>query len=124
MHSRGKFGNLAEETAAVFLEKKGYKILARQFRVRSGEIDLIVKDGEEIVFVEVKARRNTKFGHPTEAVDWRKIKKMVLAANIYIDQNKLRDVFYRFDIIAMLQAPDGQFEIEHLEAIDTGSDEC
>ena len=68
MDPRRLFGNKAEKLAERYLKKKGYKILDRQFVTRYGEIDLVAREGDEIVFVEVKARRSTAFGYPEESV--------------------------------------------------------
>ena len=66
---RQQFGDYGEQVAEKVLVKKGYKILERKFRSRMGEIDLIAKDRETLVFVEVKSRLNNKFGRPEEAVN-------------------------------------------------------
>ncbi|HBR80810.1 MAG: hypothetical protein UX09_C0031G0004 [Candidatus Uhrbacteria bacterium GW2011_GWE2_45_35] len=124
MDPRRKFGNLCEAAAARFLEDKGYKILARQFYTRVGEIDLVAEIGEELVFVEVKARRNIKFGFPEEAVGRGKIKKMLAAADIYMSQNKIFERPFRLDIIAILGLKNQEFQIVHLEGIDIGDQEC
>jgi len=123
MDKRRRFGNACEVAAARFLEGRGYRILAHQFRTNFGEIDLVAEKGEELVFVEVKARKNLDFGYPEEAVDHRKLRKMSAAAEIYMEQNKLINLPFRFDIIAMLLRDDGGFEIEHLEAVDSGSEQ-
>jgi len=124
MDKRRLFGNACEIAAARFLERKGYKILAHQFKTRIGEIDLIADQDGELVFVEVKARRNTKFGYPEEAVDARKLRKMVLTAETYMEQNQIIDKPFRLDIIAMLLKGNNNFEIEHLIGVDVCASEC
>lgn len=124
MDVRRRFGNAAEVVAARFLEGKGYKILAHQFRTRFGEIDLVAEKDDELVFVEVKARKNLNYGYPEAAVDDRKMRKLAAAADIYMEQQKKDDCLYRFDVLAMLLKEDGGFEIEHLEAVDMNGEEC
>jgi putative endonuclease len=123
MDKRRRFGNASEVAAARYLEGKGYRILAHQFRTPHGEIDLISEKDNELIFVEVKARKNLDFGYPEDAVGQAKLRKMLAAAEIYMEQNKVVDSPFRFDIIAMLLQKDGSFEIEHLEAVDTGGEE-
>lgn len=110
---RRKFGNSAEYLAERFLIEKGYQILDRQFLTRLGEIDLIAKDGDEVVFVEVKARRTTEFGYPEESVTPQKLRKIGMTAELYLRTQKLPNVPYRVDVVSILlnQSPP---EIVHL----------
>lgn len=90
-----------ERIAARFLEKRGYKILERNFRSRYGEIDLVCSDGGVVCFVEVKSRSTFDHGLPQEFVDARKIKKLSATASHYI-KDKLPDaVPMRFDVVAV-----------------------
>lgn len=73
-----------EDAALGYLEKKGWKMLQRHFRTRQGEVDLVMQDGQTLVFVEVKTRRSRAFGAPEEAVDERKLGRMQAAAEIYL----------------------------------------
>lgn len=93
---KGKFG---EECAAKFLEDKGYEIVARNFRIRSAEIDIIAQIGNEIIFVEVKARSSIRHGLPSEAVNFRKQKKIIEAAGVFLQDEKFCDCACRFDVI-------------------------
>lgn len=106
-------GSAYEKLAGEYLEKSGLEILEYNFRCRVGEIDIIAKEktiesGKEtltIVFVEVKYRKNSKNGHPAEAVSYYKQKKISSVANYYraYRQNKIyNNVNYRFDVIAIL----------------------
>lgn len=110
MDSRRLFGNKSEKKAERFLKKKGYTILDRQFTSQYGEIDLIAQDGEEVVFVEVKARRSAAFGHPEESVTKSKIKKIAATGEIYLQKHQLVHRSYRIEVIAI--DPDG--EIHHI----------
>jgi len=101
MDPRRKFGNKAEKLAARFLIKQGYKILERQYRTRAGEIDLIAKDVDEIVFVEVKARNSNQFGYPEESVTRDKLRKIQTTAELYLQKYKLENQPYRIEVIAI-----------------------
>ena len=96
-----RFGQKSEQRAAEFLMKKGFKILARNFYAREGEIDLIARDGSEIVFVEVKARNNTKFGAAIEAVTEKKLTKIVITGEKWLEKNSLENSDWRVDVITI-----------------------
>ena len=96
-------GSRFEEIAADYLQHAGYEILERNYRDRSGEIDLIAKDGSYYVFVEVKYRENASMGDPAEAVDARKQLKIRNTARRYLYRNRLGEsVPCRFDVVAIL----------------------
>ena len=99
----------AEQQAASFLENLGMRILERRYRCPLGEIDLVAKDGETVVFVEVKARRSTAFGLPEEAVGFAKQRRLARAAEAYLAFRGLHDSPARFDVVAV--TPEG---IRHL----------
>ena len=81
-------GNAGENFAANYLENLGYKIIAKNFRVRSAEIDIVAETDDVIVFVEVKTRSNTNHGLPVEAVNFRKQQKIIEAASVFLqDEN-------------------------------------
>ena len=106
---RGELGKFGEQLAEKYLEKIGYKIVAKNFRTRYGEIDIIATDKKTFVFVEVKTRENTKYGEPQFAVTKYKQKHLALAAIIFIKKNFLNSD-YRFDVIAIRDE-----KIEHIE---------
>ena len=96
-------GRTGEVNAEKFLKKLGYKILARNFKTVVGEIDIIAKDGDTVVFVEVKTRTSEKFGVPSEAVDLKKREKYFKVAEEYLVKNyKTTDVECRFDVVEAL----------------------
>jgi putative endonuclease len=97
-----RFGRRAEELAARHLKENGYKILQKNYRTRSGEIDLIALDGEVLVFVEVKARRSERFGTPKEALSIQKQRKIVLTARHYLKESGKQEVRVRFDMVSIL----------------------
>lgn len=95
-------GDIGEALAVKILQKKGYTILDKNFRLRTGEIDIIAKHKGYIVFVEVKYRQNTGKGNPAEAVDYRKQQKIIATAKSYIQRNSLYDCDFRFDVIEII----------------------
>ena len=96
--NRRKEGAYYENLVAEYLKTQGYEILEKNYRCRIGEIDLIAKEGETLVFVEVKYRRNDKMGNPKEAVDRKKQKKISMTASYYL----MRDIPCRIDVAAVL----------------------
>ena len=97
----------------------GYKILAKNFRTRFGEIDIIAKDGNSLVFVEVKTRHNVAYGRPEEAVTKTKQRHIIAAANIYLNQKKLYNTFWRIDVLAIIKTNDG-YTVDHIKNAVTG----
>ena len=108
----GKFG---EDCAAKFLEAAGYTIVARNFRIRSAEIDIIAQIDDVIVFVEVKARSNIRHGLPSEAVNIHKQKKIIKAASIFLQAENLYDCACRFDVVEVYLNGERVEEINHIE---------
>ena len=98
---RRQLGNAGEDLAARALGKRGMQIVARQYRCTSGEIDLIARDGAELVFVEVKTRRGDRFGAPEDAVNARKQQKLIAAAETYLQSHALEDSAWRIDVVAI-----------------------
>ena len=92
-------GRAGEVKAGDFLKNKGYKILEKNYKTHIGEIDLIAKDGDTLVFVEVKTRLNDDYGAPSEAVNAKKQQKYYLVATEYLVRNKLTDSQCRFDVV-------------------------
>ena len=107
-------GNAGENFAAKYLEERGYKIIAQNYRVRSAEIDIIAELGEEIIFVEVKTRSNTRRGLPAEAVNLRKQKKIIGAASVFLQDEIYFDRACRFDVIEVYSGGT-EFKIRHIE---------
>ncbi len=105
-------GNIGEVLAENFLKKKGYLVLERNFSTKIGEIDLICKDKDYIVFVEVKTRTSNRFGYPREAINFAKQQKVRKTAQIYLKKKHLYDVDCRFDCIEVLGDKE-ECEIEH-----------
>ena len=98
-----RFSGAEGETAAArYLVKKGYEIVKRNYRTCGAEVDLIVKKGETLCFVEVKTRKSDNFGLPQEFVDYRKRQKYIRAARVFTGRRKYADMYIRFDIAAVV----------------------
>ena len=95
-------GQRGEKQAVTFLKSKGYRILAKNYRNRFGEIDIIAQDGENLVFVEVKTRTNDNFGTPEEAVNTNKLKKIMMVASNFMQEQGLEDVQPRFEVVSIV----------------------
>ena len=94
-----------EQQARLFLESKGLRFIAANQNFKCGELDLIMQDGETIVFVEVRQRSDTRFGSAIDSVDWRKQQKWLDAANLWLAERNLslEDANCRFDLVAFGQ---------------------
>ena len=107
-------GNFGEEKAANYLVEKGYTILQRNYRHKRNEIDLIVKKGQLLIFVEVKTKSNLTYGLPEETVDQSKADRIVEAAENYLFENDWQNDI-RFDIISIVLKGKLVKEIKHFE---------
>jgi len=110
---RKTFGHWGEEQAAKYLLKKGYSIVAQNYRCRNGEIDLIVSKAKVLVFVEVKARKTLAFGVPAAAVTRRKQAKLRATAWHYLGNCREHYLWIRFDVIEIYYL-NQQLTINHL----------
>ena len=110
------FGNRGERLAAKTLKAKGYRILARNYRNRWGEIDIIAMDGDTIVFVEVKTRSQHTQGRPEEAVTPTKQRQITRAASAWLHSHKLDNHRCRFDVIAIVWRTGEAPQIDHFQS--------
>jgi len=94
-----EIGKIGEEEACKYLQSSNYKILDRNFLSQNGEIDIIAKNNEEYIFVEVKTRMSRNYGKPIDAVDKNKQKHIIDATKYYVYKNSLENQNIRFDII-------------------------
>ena len=115
MSASKSLGQLGEDCAAEFLEESGYKIVARNFRIRSAEIDIIAQRDGVLVFVEVKTRSNIRHGLPVEAVTLRKQKKIIEAAGVFLQDEKFCDCACRFDVVEIYLRGTSVEEINQIE---------
>ncbi|MDR3348608.1 MAG: YraN family protein [Acidaminococcales bacterium] len=108
-------GQKGEQIARAFLLKHKYEILAANYSTRQGELDIVARKGGELVFVEVKARTNEKFGAAAEAVTRTKRRRVMSAALSYIKEERPPFTSYRFDVIEVYFMPGGE-GINHIVA--------
>ena len=101
--SHVQVGRDYEVRAAEFFKSKQYEIVEQNWRAGRREIDLIVRKGNQLVFVEVKASRGTSFGHPAEWIDTRKIELLTEAARAYLAENGITGVDIRFDVVTFTE---------------------
>jgi putative endonuclease len=115
-NNRQSLGKHGEDVAARFLTQLGYSIIERNFRIRYGEIDIIARDGETLVFVEVKTRCGRQYGLPEEAVTARKLREIVKTSEFYCLKHPEHQGLQRIDVIAIEEGPSGQIDrIEHIK---------
>lgn len=107
-------GNRGEEAAVRFLRQMGYTVVARKYRAKPGEIDIIAHHKGIIVFVEVKTRRNITFGFPAEAVTYSKRRKLIKTALCYLKQTKQEEAACRFDVLEVLAPQGKQIQVNHI----------
>lgn len=107
-------GDRGEALAAEFLKSRGYQIVERNWRAPGAEIDIVARKGGCLVFVEVKTRSGHAFGAPAEAVEHRKQKKLIHAANAYLALSGEPSPEARFDVVAIMME-NGKHRIEHIE---------
>ena len=112
---RKLLGQEGESAAEEYLRHKGYRIVARNLRSSVGELDLVVEDGQVLVFVEVKARRSNAFGGAIHAVHQRKQEKLIQLAAQYLARHHIKDRLCRFDVV-LLQGTEAVIpQIEHIQ---------
>ncbi|SES67074.1 putative endonuclease [Natronincola peptidivorans] len=109
-----KTGNYGEALSKKYLIDKGYFIIATNYRTKVGEIDIIAQKDDIVVFIEVKTRKNSTFGLPRESVNFKKQSTIYIIAQQYIQQKKLKNMSFRFDVIEVLLMRD-QIQINHIE---------
>lgn len=110
-----KTGKSAEQAACQFLIDKGFRLLQTNYRSRHGEIDIIMHDGDDIVFVEVRSRGNNEYGTALESINKSKIKKIIKTATYFLQKQKwLYKINSRFDVIA-IQRKANQWQIDWIK---------
>ena len=118
MHlTRQQLGDLGEQLAIAYVHSLGWCEVARRFRVRFGEIDLIAHEGDVLVFVEVRARTGVEFGNAEESVDERKVLRMSRVEQAYLHQYNW-DGSFRMDVVALSLSPEGTLHsLNHIRDI-------
>lgn len=114
--NRKEIGLAAEEQAAAYLQGLGYSIMQRNWRCRSGEIDLVARDGEILVFAEVRSRTApSRYGTAIEAITPRKCRQVRETAEVYLRLNGIAGLPVRFDVVAVTFAKNGSVaELKHI----------
>ena len=113
---RRAVGSYGERVAARHLQDLGLVILDRNWRCPEGEVDLILRDGDDVVFCEVKTRRGGLYGTPAEAVDHRKVRKLRQLAGRWLAQSGIRPREVRFDVVEVLPQQRGASRIAHIRS--------
>lgn len=116
MYKRHEIGKLGEDLACKYLQDKGYKIIERNFEARQGEIDIIAKDPNELVFIEVKTRSNISYGKPAEAVNEIKQNHLIKTIEYYVYSRHLEDEFIRIDIIEIYLLKN-KYRVNHIKQV-------
>jgi putative endonuclease len=109
-----KTGKTGEDIAAAFLKKKRYKIIERNYKCVFGEVDIVARDMNDIVFIEVKSRKSKDFGEPEDAVTLNKQRKISKVALNYLKDRHLDDRDARFDVIAIKLSTEGSI-VKHIK---------
>ncbi len=116
MAAHNELGKWGEDLAAAYLAKKGYEILERDWKSGHHDLDIIARDEDTLVVIEVKTRRNRLFGDPEEAIDYKKRMSLQSAINHYVKSHRTgRDI--RFDIISIVGTIGSTPEIEHIKDV-------
>lgn len=115
MYQRHILGKTGEDVAAQYLLQKGYKIVERNFYCRQGEIDIIAKDKNELVFIEVKTRTNQTYGRPIDAITTYKQKHLIKSIEYYIFKYRLEDALIRIDAIEVYPKGENKYFVNHIK---------
>lgn len=117
MGGKDEVGRTGEEIARAWLSRRGMQILDANWRCPLGELDLVVLDGDELAFVEVKTRTSTAYGHPAEAVTARKLARLRKLAGAWVAEHEVHASGMRIDVVAVLRSPGEPTRVEHLRAV-------
>lgn len=118
-----ELGRLGEDLARAWLQKRGWRILYRNYRPkRGGEVDIVARDRDTLVFVEVKTRSSIRFGNPSDAVDEEKQRLVIRGAWDWLRRLGHPDIFYRFDIIEVIAQDGKPPEVNHIPNAFTSAD--
>lgn len=115
--SKAELGARGEALAALHLVEAGMEILDRNWRCRYGELDIVARDGDITVFVEVKTRSGTAFGTPAEAVTYAKQQRIRKLAMAWLSDRESPWVRIRFDVVGIVLSRDGEPSISHLSGV-------
>jgi putative endonuclease len=110
-------GDYGERVACAHLESRGYQVLDRNWRCRLGELDVVARDGDTLVFCEVKTRRSVRFGEPAEAVTRLKLARLRRLAAAWMQEHDERSARIRIDVLAVVLPGAGAARVDHLEGV-------
>jgi putative endonuclease len=116
MAAHNELGKWGEDLAADYLQRKGYTIIERDWKSGKRDLDIIAQDGDVIVFVEVKTRRNRLYGEPEESVDYHKLQNLQQAISHYVKFKHIRQEI-RFDIISIVGTVGTDPDIQHIQDV-------
>ena len=116
MAAHNELGKWGEDRAADYLQRKGYTIIERDWKSGKRDLDIIAQDGNVIVFVEVKTRRNRLYGEPEESVDYHKLQNLQQAISHYVKFKHIRQEI-RFDIISIVGTVGTDPDIQHIQDV-------
>ncbi len=116
MAAHNELGKWGEDLAADYLQRKGYTIIERDWKSGKRDLDIIAQDGDVIVFVEVKTRRNRLYGEPEESVDYHKLQNLQQAISHYVKFKHIRQEI-RFDIISVVGTIGSEPDIQHIQNV-------
>ena len=114
MYQRHILGRIGEDVACQYLQENNYEIIERNFECRQGEIDIIAKDKDEIVFIEVKTRTNSSYGNPIDSITYYKQKHIIKSVEYYLYKEKLEKAFVRIDVIEVYSRGE-KYYVNHIK---------
>jgi len=117
MGDRQELGRDGEDAAAGYLEQRGMQVVARNWRCRYGEIDIIAREGAVLVFCEVKTRRGTGYGVPLSAITAAKLARMRRLAGLWLAEHEGHRGPIRIDAVGLVRHADGRFDIDHVRGV-------
>ncbi|SED84573.1 putative endonuclease [Ruania alba] len=117
MAAKDELGRVGEDVAADWLTRSGMEVLDRNWRCREGEIDLVARDGDDLVVVEVKTRRTLTFGHPAEAVTAAKLRRLRTLAARWLAAHEVHPAGLRLDVVAIWRPDGAPTRVQHLRGV-------
>lgn len=117
MAAKDELGRRGETLAAEHLTAIGFRLIERNWRCAQGEVDLVLEEGDELVFVEVKTRSSLAFGHPLEAITAQKLARLRRLSAAWCDSHEGWYPRVRIDAVAVLSPPDGATRIDHVRGV-------
>lgn len=118
MADKDELGRRGEDLAARWVTEQGWQVLERNWRGEGGELDLVARDGDDLVVVEVKTRSGTAFGTPVEAVTPAKVIRLRRLTAGWLAEHQVRPAAVRLDVIGILWPRGGKPELVHLSGVD------